>query len=340
MSLQNASSDFVVANQARNLPLLATRELCAGRTFIVTGANTGLGLEAAKHLACLGARRVILGVRSPAKGEAAKKEIDEAAGTSNDNEVVQVWPLDLERFESVREFARRAGTELDRVDALIANAAVALPMRQMAEGHIKPVTVNVLSTLLLAVLLLPVMREKARNIGDGVFPRVVIVTSRAGFDDDVREEWDRIKGNPIKGMDAEDMVPLKTYPLSKLTETFAVRHLARELLPVEKGGVIINLVCPGLCITTLSRHAPPEFAENLHNMHVNYGRTAEDGSRTLLHGAVAGVESHGKLLHSCTDGEPDVPDWVKNDTESQKNTWEIIAKELEAIDPGCVSRLL
>jgi len=37
---------------------------------------------------------------------------------------------------------------------------------------------------------------------------------------------------------------------------------------------------------------------------------------------------------------PDVPDWVKNDTESQKNTWEIIAKELEAIHPGCVSRLL
>jgi hypothetical protein len=38
-------------------------------------------------------------------------------------------------------------------------------------------------------------------------------------------------------------------------------------------------------------------------MHDAYGRTAEDGSRTLLHGAVAGVESHGKLLHSCQDGE-------------------------------------
>ena len=93
------------------------------------------------------------------------------------------------------------------------------------------------------------------------------------------------------------------YPLSKLTETFAVRHLAREVLPVEKGGVVINLVCPGLCITELSRNAPEEFTKRLRDMHSLCGRTAEDGSRTLLHGAVAGVESHGKLLHSCEDGE-------------------------------------
>jgi NAD(P)-dependent dehydrogenase (short-subunit alcohol dehydrogenase family) len=91
--------------------------------------------------------------------------------------------------------------------------------------------------------------------------------------------------------------------LSKVTEVFAVRHLAREVLPVESGGVIINLVCPGLCVTELGRNAPDDFAKKLHHMQSLYGRTAEDGSRTLLHGTVAGVESHGKLLHSCEDGE-------------------------------------
>lgn len=92
------------------------------------------------------------------------------------------------------------------------------------------------------------------------------------------------------------------YPLSKVTEVFAVRHLAREVLPVEKG-VVINLVCPGLCVTELGRNAPEEFTKRLRHLHSLYGRTAEDGSRTLLHGAVAGVESHGKVLHSCEDGE-------------------------------------
>ncbi|KAK3293590.1 uncharacterized protein B0H64DRAFT_216750 [Chaetomium fimeti] len=330
-------SDGVV-NQKRNLPLLATRERCAGKTFIVTGANVGLGFEAAKHLAVLGAARVVLGVRTPSKGEIAKADIDAAAGTAGSG-VVSVWPLDLESFDSVRAFVRRADQELERIDAVVENAAVALAEREMAEGHVKPVTVNVLSTLLMAVLLVPVMRAKAEKVADGVAPRITLVTSRAGFDDDAHAGWEKVKEDPIKGMDAEDMVPVKTYPLSKVTETIAVRHLAREVLPVEKGGVIINLVCPGLCITQLGRNAPDAFAQRLRKMHDMYGRTAEDGSRTLLHGAMAGVESHGKLLHSCQDGEPDVPDWV-NELGAQKNTWEVIARELEAVEPGCVSKML
>ena len=82
-----------------------------------------------------------------------------------------------------------------------------------------------------------------------------------------------------------------------------MRHLARELLPVDKTGVVINLVCPGLCVTSLSRNAPADFVARLKQLQEVMGRTAEDGSRTLLHGVVAGVESHGKLLHSCEDGE-------------------------------------
>ena len=83
----------------------------------------------------------------------------------------------------------------------------------------------------------------------------------------------------------------------------ALRHLATNLLPVAKTGVVLNLVCPGLCITELGRNAPSQLTDQLKQMHSQYGRTAEDGSRTLLHGAVAGKESHGLLLHSCEIGE-------------------------------------
>lgn len=79
------------------------------------------------------------------------------------------------------------------------------------------------------------------------------------------------------------------YSLTKLTETFAVRHLAREVIPAETTGVIVNLVCPGLCITDLARHGPPEFKENLRQRYETIGRTADDGSRTLLHAVTAGV---------------------------------------------------
>jgi len=82
----------------------------------------------------------------------------------------------------------------------------------------------------------------------------------------------------------------------------AVRHLA-NLIPLPRTGVVVNLVCPGLCKTDLSRNAPPALRENIAVRHTQFGRTAEDGSRTLLHAAVAGKESHGCYLDSCEIAE-------------------------------------
>lgn len=92
------------------------------------------------------------------------------------------------------------------------------------------------------------------------------------------------------------------YPLTKLVEIFALRHLA-ELLPTSRTGVVMNLINPGLCKTSLSRNAPPAFQTKISSMKEQFGRTAEDGSRTLLHGAVAGKESHGTYLSSCEIAE-------------------------------------
>lgn len=75
------------------------------------------------------------------------------------------------------------------------------------------------------------------------------------------------------------------------------------LIPVSQTGVVINFSCPGLCVTGLSQHAPAAFKELILKWHTSFGRTAEDGSRTLLYGAVAGEESHGHLLDSCQLGE-------------------------------------
>jgi len=195
-----------VKTQKRNLPLLATSDTSTGRTYIVTGANTGLGFEAAKHLASLGAAKVILAVRNLPAGETAKANIDAACKINTD--VVEAWPLDLSSYDSVKAFARRAISELDRIDGLVENAAVATMERTLAEGHIKPLTVNVLGTFLLAVLLLPKMRDDAARMG--IVPHLVMVTSRAGFD--VKEEWDMVKDDPLRKFEDENIVPsiLKT----------------------------------------------------------------------------------------------------------------------------------
>lgn len=133
-----------------------------GQTVIITGSNTGMGLEAARHLVRLNASRVILAVRSTTKGEAAAAQIRASFPQRSDLEsVVSVWPLDLASHASVRAFAARAESELDRLDVVVGNAGMYVYKSgfALAEGDEATITVNVVSTLLLGVLLLPKLRE-------------------------------------------------------------------------------------------------------------------------------------------------------------------------------------
>jgi NAD(P)-dependent dehydrogenase (short-subunit alcohol dehydrogenase family) len=88
------------------------------------------------------------------------------------------------------------------------------------------------------------------------------------------------------------------YPESKALITYAIRQLA-ELAPLSDTGVIINLVAPGLCRTGLGSERGFGFKVFQKVMRLVMARTAEQGSRTLLHGATAGAETHGRWLDTC-----------------------------------------
>lgn len=146
-----------------------------GQTVIVTGSNTGLGFEAAQHFVRLGADKVILAVRTVEKGEAARKRIEESTKRTS---VVEVWQLELESYESVKAFAEKA-RGLDRLDVLVENAGIALEKFRIAGEDEATVTVNVTSTFLLALLLLPKMQETL--VKYNTKPRLSIVTSELHF---------------------------------------------------------------------------------------------------------------------------------------------------------------
>jgi retinol dehydrogenase 12 len=131
------------------------------QTIIVTGSNIGMGLEAARHFVRLDASKVILAVRSPSKGLAAKISIEESTNRQN---VVEVWDLDLTSYASVKAFAEKAKL-LDRLDIVVESAAVFKFEREMKEGNEVTMTVNVISTFLLALLVLPKLRETAVKYG-------------------------------------------------------------------------------------------------------------------------------------------------------------------------------
>src|SRR2546423_3811974 len=90
----------------------------SGQTVIVTGSNTGLGLEAGRHFARLNCAKLILAVRTKSKGEEAKESI--LASTKRTSDCIEVWDLDLLSTASVKAFATRA-QQLDRLDVLVEN---------------------------------------------------------------------------------------------------------------------------------------------------------------------------------------------------------------------------
>ena len=81
-------------------------------------------------------------------------------------------------------------------------------------------------------------------------------------------------------------------------EVYIVRALA-ERLPLAEYGVIINTLNPGLCSTDLIRNVGWVTKIFVALLRAFMARTAEEGSRTLLHAAVAGQESHGKYVSDC-----------------------------------------
>ena len=74
-----------------------------GQTILITGANTGLGFEAAKEVLAHHAGRIILAVRSIQKGEQAKEELLKVSSKS----IVDVWGLDCESFHSLTKFGQQ-----------------------------------------------------------------------------------------------------------------------------------------------------------------------------------------------------------------------------------------
>ncbi|MFJ7491849.1 oxidoreductase [Streptomyces sp. NPDC097727] len=120
-----------------------------GRTAVVTGANSGIGLITARELARHGAR-VLLACRDETRGKEAESRIRTAVAGAD----VEFVPLDLADLDSVRTFA--AAHTPDRIDLLINNAGVmALPYGRTADGFERQFGVNHLGHFALTGLLLP-----------------------------------------------------------------------------------------------------------------------------------------------------------------------------------------
>jgi len=297
------------------------------QTVIVTGSNVGLGLEAARHFTRLNAEKVILAVRSLEKGEEAKASIEESTGRRG---VVEVWLLDLSSYESVKDFVRKAET-LKRLDVMLENAGIATRIYRKVEDNEATITVNVVSTFLLALMILPKLRETASKYN--VRPRLVIVSS------DVHE-WTTLpeKGRPnifdaLNDKETADMH--NRYPVSKLLEVFYCRELAKKMTEHKSPTVTLNFLTPGLCHSELARDA----GWGLAIMKFFLARSTEVGSRTLIAAACAGHDSHGQYMDGGKITAPSAFVQSEEGSKTQKRVWDELNAKLEKIQPGILSNI-
>ena len=339
------------------LPLPHPREDFTGKTVLVTGANTGLGLEAARHFVRLNAAKVVLGCRNPEKGEAAKRDIESTQGidVARDPGRIEVWQVDLESFDSVRAFCRRAASALDRLDIVVENAGIYGAEFRIVEGFDSNITVNVVSTWLMALLLIPVLRateekfypephsesDSAGPDGWRDVPHLVVVSSNSHFYVQLRGG----EGGSLLDQYTDDRDMTARYGISKLLSLLAGREIAARMLSSGAQGrapqVVLNFVEPGPCRSELLRQGAGAWYVTavLRMLMPFFWRTPEMGARTYVAAAAAGPASHGRYLEDCRLSTPHEFVDSEEGARVQKKVYSELLEILENIEPGICSKV-
>lgn len=286
-------------NQLTIVPKPITNIELQGKTAIVTGANSGVGLASARQLLDLGLSRLILAVRSEEKGQAARADLEVAQGRSLDaaaaattTTTIEIWLLDLADYSSITAFADRANASLDRLDLVLLSAGVFPGARRVNEHtkHEEMIQVNYLSNALLLLLLLPVC--KAKTISQPT--RITIVSSEVAAFATFKQK----KQRPLlAALDKQDNFSLgEQMFVSKLLLQLFHAKLAKMVPPSV---AVINAASPG------GIHGAGFGAENetgflgaiVKWIKRRIYNSCEVGSRTIVDAMVHhGEESHGQFF--------------------------------------------
>ncbi|EDV20437.1 uncharacterized protein TRIADDRAFT_32037 [Trichoplax adhaerens] len=207
-----------------------SRASLEGKVVIVTGANCGIGREAAQDFARRGGR-VILACRDQSRGEAAMEDIRRATGNNN----VIYMHLNLASFKSIRKFTQEIITNEKSVDILVNNAGLACDRKLTEDGLEMIMGVNHFGHFLLTNLLLPKIKESASSRIVNVASSVYAFVKSINFDDIQNEK---------------NFNNFNVYSQSKLANILFTRSLAKKLKDTH---VTVNALHPGAVRTEIWR---------------------------------------------------------------------------------------
>jgi len=270
-----------------------------------------------------------MAVRNLSKGHAAKQKILESTGQKSES--IEVWELDLQSIGSVKAFATKAN-QLKRLDGVLENAGMVTEEFKVIEGFETTILVNVVSTALLALLLIPKLKESGAKFN--VQPRLSIVSSDTHF---IAEFLEANSENVFERLNVvkSGAWSFERYSVSKLLEVFFVRELGSILSEegTKTSPVIVNCLTPGLCKSNFGRDAPLLQKFTMGILISLFGRSTEAGSRTLVSAISAGQESNGCYMEDCLVGSASPYVLSDEGQKMQKKIWRELSESLEKIEP-------
>lgn len=269
-----------------------------GKTAIVTGANSGIGLECCRQLLSYKLSRVILAVRSRERGEKAAAPLRSQYPGAD----VQVWLLDMASYPSIRAFVERVDADLPQpVDFVVLNAGLMRGWATVpATGHEEMFQVNYLSPALLTLLLLPVLRARSRP--GGCPARVTWVNGALSL---AARFPERGSAPMFPAFDDEGAFSGgDRYNTSKALAHFFAWKLSER---VSADDVVVTVTDPGYVRgTQLAHELKEEMVQKLWlpsawllklamGLFEKTARTLESGTSTIVDALV----NHGKESHGC-----------------------------------------
>ena len=227
-----------------------------GKTAIVTGANSGMGMATARALLDEGATVIML-CRSEKRGKEAYKKLLE-----DGNSRTYLILADLGDYDSIRNFTKQVKERFDKIDILVNNAGfISLDRQETKEGLERQFGINHVGHFLLTTELLDMMGECSRivNVASGAHK-----TGKIHFDDI----------NLHKGFNV-----FKAYSQSKLANVLFTRELARR---VKDRGITVNCCHPGAVATNIGIDRDTGFGRTVTRLLKPFFQTPAQGASTAI----------------------------------------------------------
>lgn len=227
-----------------------------GKTAIVTGANSGMGMATARALLDEGATVIML-CRSEKRGKEAYEKLLE-----DGNCRTYLILADLGDYDSIRNFTKQVKERFDKIDILVNNAGfISLDRQETKEGLERQFGINHVGHFLLTTELLDMMGEGSRivNVASGAHK-----TGKIHFDDI----------NLHKGFNV-----FKAYSQSKLANVLFTRELARR---VKDRGITVNCCHPGAVATNIGIDRETGFGKTVTKLLKPFFQTPEQGAATAI----------------------------------------------------------